>query len=252
MYNNNRTYTITLANNDCLIFEIMLDIILQQYDNKISENNNPFYHHTDYVPGFIMHTQLSRDVLPSLEDIIDFYAIQQLYIYFNSCNDDEIIQVILERNGSSSNRIKALQGYLSKVTANLMIDTINTFDEVWTFENISNDKTKFTRRMVNDDDDGDDDDDDDGEYDDMYDDVYDDEYDEEHDDEHDDDDDEYDDDYEYDDDEYKYEYDDDEQDDDDDDDDNDADGDEMRLLRIRWRSVLMIVSCYHTSFFIAL
>ena len=80
----------------------------------------------------------------------------------------------------------------------------------------------------------------------------DDEYYDNDDEEHDDDDDEYDDDYEYDDDEYKYEYDDDEQDDDDDDDDNDADGDEMRLLRIRWRSVLMIVSCYHTSFFIAL
>jgi len=138
----------------------MSDIILQQYDNNISENNNPFYHHTDYVPGFIMHTQLSRDMLPSLEDIIDFYAIQQSYIYFNSCNDDEVIQVILEKNGSSSNRRKALQGYLLKVTANLMIDTINTFDEVWTFENITNDKTKFTRRMVNDDDDDDDDDDD--------------------------------------------------------------------------------------------
>ena len=154
MYNNNRTYTITLANNDCLIFEIMLDIILQQYDNKIYENNNPFYHHTDYVPGFIMHTQLSRDMLPSLEDIIDFYAIQQLYIYFNSCNDDEVIQIILERNGSSSNRKKALQGYLRKVTANLMIiDTTNlmnndTIEENWTIENITNDVIKFTRRMV--------------------------------------------------------------------------------------------------------
>ena len=156
MVNNNRTYTITLVNNDCLIFEIMSDIILQQYDNNISENYNPFYHHTDYVPGFIMHTQLSRDMLPSLEDIIDFYAIQQSYIYFNSCNDDEVIQVILERNGSSSNRKKELQGYLRKVTANSMIiDTTNlmndTIEENWTIENITNDVIKFTRRMVNDD-----------------------------------------------------------------------------------------------------
>ena len=146
MYNNNRTYTITLVNNDCLIFEIMSDIILQQYD--------PFYHHTDYIRGFIMHTQLSRDMLPSLEDIIDFDAIQQLYIYFDTCNDDEVIQIILERNGSSSNRKKALQGYLRKVTANLMIiDTTNlmnndTIEENWTIENITNDVIKFTRRMV--------------------------------------------------------------------------------------------------------
>jgi hypothetical protein len=152
----------------------MSEIVLQQYDNNITQNNIPFYHHTDYVPGFIMHTQLSRDMLPSLEEIVVFVLIQQLHIYFDTCNDDEVIQVILERNGSSSNRTKALQGYLRRVTANLMIDTINTLDEVWTFENITNDKTKFTRRMVNDDD-GD-------EYDDEYDDNcgFDDEYDDDH------------------------------------------------------------------------
>jgi hypothetical protein len=126
----------------------MSEINLQHY--------NPFYHHTDYVPGVIMHTQLSRDMLPSLEDIVDFDLIQQLHNYFNTCNDDEVIQVILERNGSSSNRRKELQGYLRKVTANLMIiDTTNlmndTIEENWTIENITNDVIKFTTKMVNDD-----------------------------------------------------------------------------------------------------
>jgi hypothetical protein len=147
----------------------MSEIVLQQYDNNITQNYNPFYHHTDYVPGFIMHTLLSRDMLPSLEDIVVFVLIQQLYIYFDTRNDDEVIQVILERNGSSSNRRKELQGYL-------LDDTINALDEVWTFENITNDKTKFTRRMVSDDGDDKDDDDDDVCHDKYY--VkYDDEYD---------------------------------------------------------------------------
>jgi hypothetical protein len=121
----------------------MSEIVLQQYDNNITQNNNPFYYHSDYVPGFIMHTQLSRDMLPSLED----------NIYFDTCNDDEVIQIILERNGRSSNRRKELQGYLRKVTETLMIDTINTFDDS---------KMREVKRVgkYDDDDDGDDDDED--------------------------------------------------------------------------------------------
>ena len=126
--NNNRIHIIILANFDCILFEIMPNNILQQYNNNNNntnnvDNNNSFNYYNDYIPGFIMHSQHQRDMLPSLEDKINIDS-SEISIYLNSCNDDKVIQVNLVIAGSTStNEELTLQGYLVKVSANLMIES---------------------------------------------------------------------------------------------------------------------------------
>ena len=90
-----------------------------------------------------MHSQLSRDRLPSLKDNININEIEQLNIYFNSCKDNEVIKVSLVIDGYNLNDNLILQGYLVKVSANLMMinDTATT---------TTADKITTTIRHIND------------------------------------------------------------------------------------------------------